>query len=428
MDCGEPVGDSVQRLALRLSLLGFYGGGVLAISALFLPRGVFLDPVGGPLSHLPLDPAAHSRAMVLGFCSLFVLSFLCRMVPRLTRSPLARPHLARLGAIALLAASLADVAGAMGWGRGGPWLLGGLWLLALVGWTASLGGTWRGRTAPLPWFAGWISGGLLGLALCVGAAGVSALFGWTEVLGRVPAATLLGALTPIAAGLSVKMLPAMAGVGPANRGAATAPGTVVASVGCSLSLGVLAAQPFLGLVGVLGLVVLAVAALRGTGWLLVRSDGDERIAAARMAPDARSLRWSGRLAWLALGAALIVECVGFAASVWGLGAVAGRPVREVHVLGLHLLGTGFLVTLMLGVGQRLLPGFVKADVRWPRLRHAVFFGMVLTVLLRPAALLFPAQIPWALHAALGTLLFCVMLFHLQVAPSIRSPAEGSAST
>ncbi len=417
MECGEPVGDRVQRAALRMSLVGFYGGGVLALSGLFLP------PAGDGRPRLLVAPEAHARAMALGFVALFILSFLCRMVPRLTRSPLAHPRLAELGAAALLAATLLDTAGAMTWGGVGPLLLGGLWLLAVVGWAGSLGSTWLGRTAPLPWFAGWIGGGLLTLGLCVGVASASALLGWTDVLGRVPAATLLGALTPIAAGLSVKMLPAMSGVGPADRGAATVPLLLVAAVGATVSLGMLVGQPFVALVGLLGLAVLSGSALKGTGWLRLRRDGDERLQGIRMEPDARALRWSARLAWAALGAGLLVLIVGLGATVSGQHELAGRPLREAHVLGVHLVGAGFLVTLMLGVGQRLLPGFLRADVRWPRVRYAVFFGMLVSLLLRVAAGLVPAALPWALHAALGALLASVALFHVQVSPSIRSPAE-----
>ncbi len=417
----EPPGDPVQRATLRMSLLAFYGGGLFAVSALFLPRGVFLDPVGGVWSFLPADPPAHARGMALGFISLFVLSFLCRMVPRGTRTPLVRPRLALAGAVLLLAATLVDVAGALRWGVPGRSALGLLWLGAVVCWAGSLGATWRDRRGPLPWFGGWIGGGLVGMAVCFTAGGLGALFGSIELVERVAVAVLFGGLTPIAAGLSVKMLPALGGVGPSNRDLANVPTTVVAVVGVTASSGLLAGEPFLALVGVIGLLALVGVALRAMAWLSLRRDGAPAVQESRRDPDVRALRWSGRAAWLGLLLGLVLALVALGGEAWGLNLVGGHSTRDLLVLATHLVGGGFLVTLMLGVGQRLLPGFVRADVRWTRLRHLVWILMVGTVALRAIASLIPARVPWALHGALGLLLFAVVLFHLQVGRSIRSP-------
>jgi hypothetical protein len=419
----EPAGDPIQRATLRMSLLAFYGGGMFAVSALFLPGGVFLDPVGGLWRHLPADPPAHARGMALGFISLFVLSFLCRMVPRGTRTPLVRPRLALAGAVLLLAATLVDVAGALRWGVPGGAALGLLWLGAVVCWAGSLGATWRDRRGPLPWFAGWIGGGLVGMAVCFTAGGLGALFGSIELVERVAVAVLFGGLTPIAAGLSVKMLPALGGVGPSNRALATVPTSVVAGVGVTTSAGLLAGEPLVALVGVMGLVVLVGVALRAMGWLGLRRDGDQAVQESRRDPDVRALRWSGRVAWLWLILGLLLAQVALGAQAWGLALVAGHSTRDLLVLATHLVGGGFLVTLMLGVGQRLLPGFVRADVRWTRLRHAVWILMLSTVALRAVASLIPARVPWALQVALGLLLLAVVLFQLQVGRSIRSPGE-----
>ncbi len=419
----EPAGDPVQRATLRMSLLAFYGGGMFAVSALFLPRGVFIDPVGGLWSYLPADPPAHARGMALGFISLFVLSFLCRMVPRGTRTPLVRPQLALAGAILLLAATLVDVAGGLRWGVPGRSALGLLWLGAVVCWAGSLGATWRDRGGPLPWFAGWIGGGLVGMAVCFIAAGLGALFGSIELVERVAVAVLFGGLTPIAAGLSVKMLPALGGVGPSNRALATVPTSVVAVVGVTVSAGLLAGEPFLALVGVIGLLALVLVALRAMAWLALRRDGAPAVQESRSDPDVRALRWSGRAAWLGLLLGLLLALVALGAQAWGLDLVAGHSSRDLLVLATHLVGAGFLVTLMIGVGQRLLPGFVRADVRWTRLRHVAWILMVAAVAVRAIASLIPARVPWALHGALGLMLLAVVLFHLQVGPSIRSPGD-----
>lgn len=422
VDCREtpePVGDRVQRAALRMALLAFYGGGVLAISALFLPRGVFLDPVSGVWGRLPSDAAAHSRAMALGFCALFVLSFLCRMVPRATRTPLVRPRLAGAGAVLLLGAAVFDGAGGLQTQVGGL-VLGACWLGAVGAWAGSLGATWRRRRAPLPWFGGWIGGGLLVLGGVGLASGVAAILGQHDTLARVASATLFGGITPIAAGLSVKMLPSMGGVGPADREAARVPTLLVAAVGGTVAAGFVLAEPFLTFLGHLGLLVVVGMALRGLGWLRLRSDGHPAAQASRQDPESRALRWSGRVAWLALMVGLATGLVAHGASTWGL-EPAGLSTRSLEVLSAHLIGAGFLVTLMLGVGQRLLPGFVRSDVRWPRLRHGLLILMVGALLTRVAATVAPATMPWALHGALGLLLFAVLLFHVQVSPSIRAP-------
>lgn len=398
---GEPPGDPIQRLTLRCAFLAFYGAGVLAV-------------VGGPI---PVQPGAHARAMSGGFATLFVLSFLCRMVPRATRTPLRRPRLGGVGAVLLLFAALADVAGAAQWA---PPVLGALWLGATVCWTASLGATWLTPRAQRPWFGGWIGGGLVALAACGVLAAGSALVGWQEGLARVPAGILLGGLTPIALGLSVKMLPSLGGVGPARRESATVPPLLVATVGVSVVVGVVAADPFFCLLGELGLLALAVAALRAAGWLRLRDDGTDGAREARRHPDVRSLRWSGRFAWACLGVGLAVLLVSHGAQMWGIAAVGTRSPALLDVIALHIVGVGFLVALMLGVGQRLLPGFVRADVRWPAVRDLPLLLVAAALGARVLAALEPTQ-DWALSSAAWLLLGAVALVHLQVAPTIRAP-------
>jgi hypothetical protein len=382
---GEPSGDGLQRLAVRLAGVGLVGA-LLPLVGLRWPGGA-----------IPWDPNAHARGMAFGFIAVFILGFLLRILPRARRGSLPHPRVARVGLVGLAVASVVDGAGLSGVGL--VWLWGGA--------IAALGGpllaAWQlPRKTPV-WFEGWIGAGLLGMAL----ASAGLLMGlWTgdAVAGRAPAAFLLGGATPVTLGLGVRMLPPMAGVGPPDRDRASKVGRAAPLLAAGSALGILHG----GLWGQMAAAAAVGALLSGAAWSLrglrQRDDGDPDRAAARLEPSPRILRATARGAFLCAGGGLLI-----------LGLLPAARSG-----GVHLIGLGFLSAMALGVASRVVPGFVRGTVRWPRLEAAPWMLLLAALVVRLGGLtrpefLFPSAVlllaAWALFAA-------------QIQPCLHAPDRG----
>jgi hypothetical protein len=381
-DSGEPAGDPLQRLAVGLAGLGLLAA---------------LLPVLG-LGH-PLRAGAHARAVAFGVFGVFVLGFLARILPRARGAPLARPALARgglllwtLGAVVEGVGAAPEEACALIWGAGA------------VALAASFGPTLAAGARERAWFEGWVAAGLLGMALA-SAGLVAGLLGVPGLADRAAGAFLAGGAAPITLGLTVRMLPPLAGIGPPDRARAARAGRFAPPVAALIAGSLLAGRTGIGGAGLLGLGLAAVASLRG---LRERGDGSEAQAAARRERAPTVLRNGARVAFAsgALGALLVI--------------LGGSDPRW-RSAGLHGVGLGFLAGIASGVAQRVVPGFVRGELRWPRLASAAPILLTLALSIRWAAVIAPRLLP----AAACTLLAAWAVFALQVGPSLRRPSTAS---
>ncbi len=381
----EPSGDPLQRLGLQLALVSLVAGLVplLGLAWAGVPRAV--------------DPLAHARIMAFGFVGLFILSYLLRIVPRSRRVSLPRPSWGRAGLWLGAAAACVD-------GAGAPLqVVAGLWGASSVGLAGSLGAAWFSERRTAIWFEGFVGSGLVGCAIAA-AALVFGLFSGMAVAWRAPVALVGGGLLPIALGVSLRMLPALAGVGPVDREKAAAAGKRLAPVAPVVAIALLIDDPVgeaFAAAGIAWLVLRSAALLR---WTQQRNDGGAQQAERRQDDDVVALRWHSRVAYAAAIAGAL------ALLVWVLD---GAP----RSLGVHLLGLGFLAGLALSVGQRIMPSFHRADVRWPKARHGVGVLYCVALGLRIAAFWLPSL----LVPAAVLLLACVGLFFAQIRSSLKTP-------
>lgn len=383
---GEPPGDPLQRQAVRLAGLGLLGALLPSIR------------LAWPGSPIPWDAGSHARAMAFGFVGVFVLGFLLRILPRTRAVPLPHPRWAQVGLWGLAGTALAD-----GAGLDHTVALACAWGASWVALARSLGAAWFAPKKAEVWFEPWLGGGLLGMAVSAAGA-VVGLGGAPELAARAPAAFLIGGATPLALGLTVRMLPPMAGIGPPDRATATRIGRASPLLAGGAAAGVLSGwSPAVG-AGVLAVAGLGLGAAWCLGGLRLRRDGEPAQAAARLQGDSAVLRATARANYAALSVGLVLLIGGGFEGAWAA--------------GVHTIGLGFLAALALGVAQRIVPGFVGGDVRWPRLR-ALPAGLVFGALaLRLGAVGHPALL---LPAA--ALLACAWLaFALQIGPMLRAPA------
>lgn len=386
MSDGEPAGDPLQRLAVRAAGLGLLGA--------LLP----LTRLQWAGSIVPLDPQAHARAMALGFLGVFVCGFLFRILPRTRRGSLPGAPLARVGVLALPAVALADGAGLThpGWLAAG-YGVGGL-LVAIP-----LARCWFSPRRTTVWFGGWLAAGLLGMAL-----GWLGLWGGLlfspGVAGRAPTAFLVAGVVPLTLGLAVRMLPPMSGIGPNDRGRAQRIGERAPPLAVAASVLLLSGRAVLAPAAALGLLILAGGAVASLNGLKLRGDGEPDRRDARREAAPTLLRWTARVAF------------GFLAA--GLALLAIRPAGpESWSAGVHAIGVGFLCALALGVGQRIVPGFVRSEVRWPRVRALSGLLLLFAVVARLLAEVDPRWLPAGGLALAGAW----VVFALQIGPTLRAP-------
>ena len=388
---GEPVGDPLQRSAVRLAGLGLLGA--------LLPLVKF----GWSGAPVPWDAGAHARAMAFGFVGVFVLGFVMRILPRTRAVPLPHPRWAHAGLWGLAMTALADGAGLQHTG-----LLAVAWGGSFAALARSLVAAWFAPRQAEIWFAGWIGGGLAGMGTAAAGA-VAGLAGLPGLAQRAPAAFLIAGATPLALGLTVRMLPPMAGIGPPDRDTAARIGRTSPLITSVAAAGILSGWPVGVAAGLAAVAALAVGALWSLRGLRLRSDGDASQAAARQEPATAVLRATARANYVALA--------------FGMALLAGHRFEGSWAAGTHTIGLGFLAALALGVAQRIVPGFVGGDVRWPRLRALaalLVFGAWAARLgaVAHGALLLPAA---------GLLGGAWLVFALQIAPTLRAPSAATAS-
>jgi uncharacterized protein involved in response to NO len=425
------------------------GAGFLLASVLSISQGLRL-PLG--LWWLALVQA-HGHVQLFGWAGLFVLGVALHFLPRLRGVPLAAPALLRW-ALALLTSGLAlrvlsqpllalGVAGAFPWG-----VLLGVSALAEVGGATVVVGAllltlWRGPAltqrpalrAVLPPILCALGSFWLGLVLA--AAGVA----WMLLRGQpglvppqfdTPSVTLglFGLLIPVALGMAVRLLPLYLGLRPFPPQAFQAVfwcyllGLLLRLLSASLG----SPEPTTGLPALLdasgavllGSALLAFPLVQGillTGryrQLHVAAVQNERVQVparpypvaqgntpAVYGPFARLIE--SAFAWLALAGALLLAN--------GLLRLLGMQASVPADLQRHALTAGFIVLLIFGVGQRMLPGFAGQPLRSPRLVSVTLWLGNAAAFLRVAPglvglLLNGLTLPSAVPALLGVAFAC----------------------
>lgn len=413
----EPPGDAVHRTAVKLSLVALLLGGVLPLLPALVPRSG---------AWVRLAPDAHARAMTFGFIGLFVVAFLFRIVPRGRAEKLRRPRLAEAACVAICLAAVLDGVGAIRWGLGGRAALSVCWGFGLVGLLATLGVCWRGVTRPNPWVEGWVGAGLVSMTMVGVVLTVAPVAGFDAVLRRAPAAFLFAGLVPVTVGFGARMIPALCGIGPVDRDAVAAVGRWMMGPAVALTVGLLADAAILVGPAATLLVAGILRAAAAMRWLRIRTDGDALEERARSRPEAVALRWTARASWALLALAQVALLAWAVSRVMPEGTATPAWGGMAWVLAIHLVGLGFLSGMTLGIGQRVLPAFVRDDVRLPRLRYGtglLWFGAVAA---RVAATVDPSTARVSLPLSMALLLAGVGLFAVQVRRSLRSPgATGS---
>lgn len=390
-------------VALALALTsGFgFGAGLYAARAVGLPADAWW----------PALAQAHGHSQLFGFVGLLVVGTLLHFLPRLRGAPLWRPGgaSAALGfyGAGLLTRIVAQFAVALGLAPGRPWraalalsgvleLLGGFLALALL-----VATVWRGPALArrpgfrevVPFLA--VAGVGYAVALALNAAG--AVVASVSPRGLVPYALdrwavrtmLYATLIPVAVAMSGRLFPLYFRTPRARQGQLRA-GLVL------LLAGLVAGGPGLpptwvplaSLARALAFVLL----VSGTAIFASRQPLPRGQPLPRDAVWYHALSASG---WLVVSAALLFSD--------SLAAVGIRRVWLPAGLETHLLGTGYLTMLILGVGAKLLPGFARRPLR----REALVWFTLVTgnaaTLLRALPLLLPGSLSGATRGGLLSL-------------------------
>lgn len=418
---------------------GFVLASILSVTqALALPLGIWW----------PALVQAHGHVQLFGWAGLLVIGVALHFLPRLRGSPLAYPGIA-LWALALLAGGLTlrviiqpllalAAPGITSWrlalaGAGLAEFIGASGIVGLLCLTLARGPSLASRPALLA-FLPYALTGLLSfwLALALNAVeGVGLLqTGQTLLPGTADAIVvqlgLFGFLIPLALGMAVRVLPLYLGLRPLPARVLW-PIFSVYVVGLALSLLALWISTGDALAGffqsiaalLMGSALLAFILLQGMllrqrrARLMVPAVQTQRVSlparpySATQGNDRASFgpfAWLIRSAfgWLALAAlALLVD--GAMQLAGGFSPISGDAIR-------HATTVGFVMLLIFGVAQRMLPGFAGGKLRSPRLVTAtLWLGSaaallrVLPVLIRPwmSALGLPGWIAPILRGAFG---------------------------
>jgi len=393
---------------------------LLALSAGFgLGAGLFAHPAG---AWWPAAAQAHGHAQLFGWAGLLVLGVSFHFLPRLRGAPLAGAGLvpwvlALYGGGVALRVLLQPLA------AGTPALAGVLPLTALLELAGALlavgvlGVTlWRGAplqtrlglSPVLPYFVlGFFS---LLASLLLNALGLAAAAATGAALVPAPWQPLLihltffGFLVPLSLAMSARTFPLYLGVRPPSSRALAG---VLGGLGIGLGLRLAGMGAALSGVEALGSLVEGVALL-AAAWVLDAPLGRTRgeVAAAAQA-RARALGVAPRspaplppevapanallrtaYAWLVLAALLLLAG---AAARLGAGPVPPADAER------HALGAGFIALLILGMGARLLPGFLGRRLASARLVWVTLWLGNAAAVLRAV----PALVPWLLAMSGG---------------------------
>lgn len=340
---------------------------------------------------------AHGQAQFWGFVAPFIIGVAASFLPRTTARPRPRRVLLNL----LLGALVAGVLGQFAWSQAPqrwPWLGGvsgsaqivaALAFLYLAG--RQLAGKWcapwaRFILAAAAWMMVWAA---VDLALRVHAGSAGPVSYTQSARGLLLELALFGFALNAVYGFGQRLLPGILGAGAPRRSAAEATfGLHNAGV---LALAI-AHVRWSGVCGALGAAAIAAGAWP---WVLgLHSFRRKSRSAPRPEAGPPFLAHYIQLAlfWLLCGLALLAAGQ-IAAAVRG--AALPRPYVGATR---HALTVGFLTTLILGVGQRLLPILGHELLAWPRLVVPIFVLIAAGNALRVAAEL--ATLAWPMAFAI----------------------------
>jgi uncharacterized protein involved in response to NO len=346
----------------------------------------------GSLAAIPAaQVVAHGEAQLWGFVVPFIVGVAASFLPRTTARP--RPHRALLDL--LLGTLLAGVLGEFAWSlaarrwpslglaSGFAQLAAALGFLALTAWqlAGKVRATWaRFVLAAAVWMTVWA---VVDLALR-GRAGPAGPGAYSESGRRlVVELALFGFALNAVYGFGQRLLPGMLG------GGAPRPGAIEATFGLH-TMGVLALAAshvrWPSLCATLGAAAIAAGAV---AWAIgLKGFRNVRRSAPRPEAGPAFLARYIQLAffWLLAGLALLVAGQ-VTAAVRGI-----DPPRAYLGATRHALTVGFLTTLILGVGQRLLPILGHELLAWPRLVVPIFVLIAAGNAIRVAAEL--ATLAW----------------------------------
>jgi uncharacterized protein involved in response to NO len=339
----------------------------------------------GSLAAIPAaQVVAHGEAQFWGFVAPFIIGVAASFLPRTTARP--RPHHAPLDL--LLGALVAGVLGGFIWSlapRRWLWLgfaSGAALILAALGFLAlavqqlagKLRAPWaRFVLAAAAWMIVWAVVDLM----LRGRAGTAGPGNYTEsARGLLMELALFGFALNAAYGFGQRLLPGMLGGGSPRRGAVEA--TFALHNAGVLTL-VVSHVRWPGLCGALG----AAAIVAGAGAWAIGLQGFRRKRRSAPRPEAGPVFLARyiqlALFWLLAGLVLLVAGE-FTAAVRGV-ALPRAYLGATR----HALTVGFLTTLILGVGQRLLPILSHDLLAWPRLVVPIFVLIAAGNALRVAA-------------------------------------------
>ena len=275
------------------------------------------------------------------------------------------------------------------------------------------------------WWDGWLRAGLTSMGLTILILSLATFYDAPDIVIRAPRALLWGALCPIAVGLSPRMIPALGDVGTPDRNEVLAASRYATTLSALLTIALLLTWTPLIVTSATVLTVLYARIFRATAMLRAATpDSIERIG--KPDPAARTLRWMTRAAWLSMAASQAALIPGHLLPLIAarLPLFLSEPVTSTWsstlvVLGYHLLGLGFIIGMVLAVGQRVIPAWLAEDIRWPLLRPAVGILWLCALIGRIAAELVPEARGLLLHAALWLLVTGVLLFVGQIMRSMR---------
>jgi hypothetical protein len=349
--------------ALNLAVMGF---------------GADLSAVWTPLIQ------SHGYAQVFGWVGLFIMGIAYHMVPRFYLRPLQRPQLV-LPSFVLTVAGIVLRFMAQPFASdytGASWLLVGSALLALAGMTLFVwamydtvrhGSDRFGTPASKLYIGAGFAWLWAGQAATVGLMTYLAVEGQNVIPGNLDApylrALLSGAIVTTVLGFTLRTVPHLLGLHAVTGRSLYAifvvyTAAVLVQVGVDLGLPGGAGQRS-ALPGVLaaGCELLALA-------LFAIVSGVLNLSALRTAQPAKKNPWPERFVRTAYGWLLLASGLNLGFS---LSAFAGTPVPHPFVASYHhALTVGFISMMILGMSMRLVPVFIGAMNKRPRLSALIF--------------------------------------------------------
>jgi hypothetical protein len=353
----------------------------------------------------PEHIVAHGDAQFWGFLAPFIAGIALRWLPTANATPPA----SRVGVVCITAGLLLGALSGFLWALHPAAWLGAFSATCLLVAAGSLAAFLLRRTMPRlawPWAQGVAAAGLW---LCVWALHTA----WLRTLAGTEGpraltlaqrtATIELAVFGLAAnavyGFGLRLLPGIVGGSADERRARIALG--LHNLGTLLLVsGTLLARPgveLVGIVGVLSAALLFASALPGLRNPKTFSRRPEQgpAALAYYAPLA--------IGWLIAGVGLWL-----AGQVWAL--TSGHPMPHAwRGAARHALTVGFLTTIILGVGQRLVPILEHTLLAWPRLAAPILVLVAVGNL-------------WRVGAELGTLVWPAAFFWMPVSSLLELSA------